>query len=68
MLTIQNDETGSYVFGTKHQKVFFRGTIEECRHHIRNVKSRVQRRAKKDAYESVGLIKVRGALGGVYYE
>lgn len=35
--------------------------------HLRNVRN-ATRRAREDAYRSCGLVKVRGALGGTYWE
>lgn len=34
--------------------------------HLR--RATANRRARADAYESCGMVRVRGALGGVYYE
>jgi predicted RNA-binding Zn-ribbon protein involved in translation (DUF1610 family) len=34
----------------------------------RNARARANRRARECALESCGLVKVRGALGGVYWE
>jgi hypothetical protein len=31
-------------------------------------KARQRRQAMRDAMESIGLVRVRGAMGGVYYE
>jgi hypothetical protein len=45
---------------------------DDIRRHKANLKRRMrakaQRRAMKDAADSVGVRKVRGALGGTYYE
>ena len=35
--------------------------------HLRNIRNET-RRAREDAYRSCGLVKVRGALGGTYWE
>lgn len=34
----------------------------------RNQKAAARRKATRDAMASIGLVRVRGALGGVYYE
>ena len=34
----------------------------------KRAKAYLARKAKEDAYRSCGLVKVRGALGGVYWE
>lgn len=34
----------------------------------RNLRRAAQARARKDAMESIGMVRVRGALGGVYWE
>lgn len=43
-----------------------------CEREIRNTRQRARRRANRAAMqavmESCGLVKVRGALGGIYYE
>jgi hypothetical protein len=48
------------------------GTTEQCekcrKKAVQNAKARQRRRAIKEAYESCGLKRVRGALGGIYYE
>lgn len=41
---------------------------DEGRRTKRNTRARERRRAMKDAMESVGLTRVVGAMGGVYYE
>lgn len=41
----------------------------QCEHKSkRNAKARANRRARHDVLTSLGLVRVRGALGGVYYE
>ena len=35
---------------------------------MRNARARETRKAREDAYRSCGLVKVRGALGGTYWE
>ena len=49
-----------------------RTTCPECRDRMKTrMKTRratMRRRERDDAYRSCGLVKVRGALGGVYWE
>jgi DNA-directed RNA polymerase subunit RPC12/RpoP len=41
----------------------------ECEHKVHlKAKKKAQRKANDDAMRSLGLVKVRGALGGVYWE
>jgi hypothetical protein len=35
---------------------------------LSNARARMSRKAKESAYESCGMVKVRGALGGTYWE
>lgn len=63
-----NPEDGYIVYGTKTGKVFFSGSLEDCKRYVRNAKARSARKARESAYKSCGLIKVRGALGGTYWE
>lgn len=39
-----------------------------CRTKLRRARARAQRKANHEAMLSLGLVRVRGALGGVYYE
>ena len=41
---------------------------EETRSKARRARARANRKAREDVYASLGLTKVRGALGGVYWE
>jgi hypothetical protein len=41
---------------------------KRCEADIKRVKRNASRRAKDQAYRDLGLVKVRGALGGIYYE
>ena len=56
------------VYGTKTQRVFFQGTIHDCLDYIRRVERKAKRRAREQTLRDLGLTKVRGALGGVYWE
>ena len=64
----EEDQTVHYVYGTNSGRVFFTGKAEECLRWIRGTKNNFRRRAKDQAMRDLGLRKVRGALGGVYYE
>lgn len=41
-------------------------SADEARRLARNARARSARRARADAYDSVGMKRVRGSLGGVY--
>lgn len=56
------------VFGDKTGKVFFTGAEIDCKKWLRNARARRNRRTRDDAMRSLGLIKVKGAMGGTYYE
>jgi hypothetical protein len=43
-------------------------SIELAKRMERNRRAKANRRAREDALKSCGLVKVRGALGGVYWE
>lgn len=43
-------------------------SVARQRRQRKNRLARERRRTMKEAYESVGMVKVRGALGGVYWE
>lgn len=38
------------------------------RDEVRKLKARIARRERAEAYKDLGLTKVKGALGGTYYE
>lgn len=40
----------------------------EQKEKARKARQKAARKAREDAYRSCGLVKVRGALGGVYWE
>jgi hypothetical protein len=42
--------------------------LAERRKARRNQQARLSRHARHEAYESAGMVKVRGNLGGAYYE
>ena len=56
------------VYGTKAQKVFFSGSLSECRQYISKVKKKANRKLKDQAMKDLGLTKVKGALGSTYWE
>jgi hypothetical protein len=56
------------VWGSRAQRVFFQGTIQECVSYIRKARRYAQRVAREQSLKDLGLTKVRGALGGVYWE
>lgn len=62
----------SEVYGTKTGKVFFQGSIIECAKEIKRIRRnwtrKASRKALNEAMGSLGLVKVRGALGGTYWE
>lgn len=69
------DQTEHYVFGTKLCKVFFIGKAEECLNWVKarrkdflRKRKNAHRRDRHQAMLDLGLQRVRGALGGVYYE
>jgi len=39
-----------------------------CEHNKKRTKTNARRREREAALRSVGLVKVRGALGGIYWE
>lgn len=41
---------------------------EKKKREARNKRERERRKAQKEAYESLGLKRVRGSLGGTYWE
>ena len=41
---------------------------ERIKREKRNARARAARRARADAYDSCGMVRVRGNLGGTYYE
>jgi hypothetical protein len=41
---------------------------QERKRYERNRRERLARKAKKEVYESLGMVKVRGSLGGTYWE
>lgn len=43
-------------------------SCKACKAFIRRQRARENRKAKEAAMKSLGLVKVRGALGGVYWE
>jgi hypothetical protein len=43
-------------------------TCAKCKRFKRNAKARENRKARDEAMRSCGLVKVRGALGGTYWE
>lgn len=45
-----------------------RDTQADAKRKARNARARANRRAHDDAMRSCGLVKVRGALGGAYWE
>jgi len=44
------------------------GSCDKCRRFKRNAKARAARKVREDAMRSLGLKKVRGNLGGTYWE
>lgn len=60
------------VYGEKTHAVPFTGSREDCESFIqasrRRVRARVNRLMRKVAMESIGMVKVRGAMGGTYWE
>lgn len=57
------------VFGTKTGKVFFTGLDQEdCKRWIRNKRANRNRKMRDSLMRDFGLVKVRGALGGTYWE
>lgn len=56
------------VYGTRTGKIYKRGTAQQCAVYIKNKKARFAQKLKDDAMASFGLVKVKGALGGTYYE
>jgi len=57
-----NDKTGERI-GCE-----FAPNCPERKAFIKRLKARINRQCKDDVYKSLGLKKVRGALGGIYYE
>ena len=43
-------------------------THEQIAKAIRNARARISRKSKDNAMRDLGLIKVRGTMGGTYYE
>lgn len=56
------------VVGTKTGKTFFEGDLKDCKKYIQNIRNKYRRRAKDEAMKSLGLVKVKGTLGGTYWE
>lgn len=56
------------VYGTNAQKVFFEGSLSDCRKYISKIKSKANRKARHEVMTSLGLTRVKGMLGGTYYE
>ena len=56
------------VFGTKYNKVYFAGSRQACENHVRNVKAKTRRKLRDNAMRDIGMVKVRGAMGGTYWE
>lgn len=44
------------------------GSCKQCKAYKRRKRARENRKAKDEAMKSLGLTKVRGALGGTYWE
>jgi hypothetical protein len=44
------------------------GSCAKCKAHKRRVRAREARKARDEAMRSLGLKKVRGSLGGTYWE
>jgi hypothetical protein len=68
MLIVRVNDQGAEVYGTKRQKVYYSGTVEDCRRWLHNLHARARRREKNAAMKSLGLVKVKGAMGGAYWE
>lgn len=71
MLKIQPTDNGTFeIFGTNTNKVFKSGfeTEQQAKRYIINARARRNRKIKDDAMHSLGLVKVKGALGGTYWE
>lgn len=62
--------TGFDVHGsiTETDREYYSNLRQTVKKRIQNEKRRVARREYKDAMESIGLKRVRGALGGTYWE
>lgn len=56
------------VIGIKDELGHFVFTTPELKHIQRSRRQRLARKAKDEVYASSGMTKVRGALGGTYYE
>jgi hypothetical protein len=41
---------------------------KEAKRKVRNARARIARKARSEALDSIGVKKVRGAMGGTYYE
>ena len=71
-LLIKYDSGACIVYGSRTGKTYFIGSFLECEEEVKrrmkNYKARVSRRAKDEAMASIGMVKVRGAMGGTYYE
>ena len=72
-LLIREANNSHEVYGSKTGKVYFTGSVQECeieiKRRIKNFELRTNRIAMNDAMESLGMVKVRGAVSGnVYWE
>ena len=68
MLEIRDLGEYSEVFCTKTKIVFYRGVLSDCKKYIRNKRAKLAMKMKEQALKDLGLKKVRGALGGIYWE
>lgn len=41
---------------------------QDCENNKKRAAAKAKRKAREDAYRSCGLVKVKGALGGTYWE
>ena len=68
---IEMQEGTSGVFrvrGSVTKNIYTAGSEEACKAWIKNRKANYNRRMKHKVMTDMGLVRVRGALGGVYYE
>lgn len=66
---------GYEVYGDKTGKIPFKvsgglsdAMAADCKRWISNRRAKIARAAKADALRGLGLVRVRGALGGIYWE
>jgi hypothetical protein len=44
------------------------GTCMLCQARLKTIKANIRARAIRSAYADLGMVRVRGSLGGIYYE